>query len=60
MESRIEILDRLAIKHRTTDVVESFEDLLNFEDNLRVIIVVRLAMLEYSNQEREFFKKKEG
>lgn len=58
MESRIEILDRLAVKHRTTDVVESFEDMLNFEDNFRVIIIVRLAMDEYSKQEREFLKKK--
>jgi hypothetical protein len=56
MEARIEILDRLSKKYGKHYEVDSFEELIMYCDKLTVIIVVRLAMAEYANQERKHSK----
>ncbi len=53
MEARIEILNRLSVKYGKCFLVEDFEQLLKLCDTMTVILVVRLAMAEYSNQSRK-------
>ena len=56
MEARIEILDRLSKRYGSHFEVDNFEELIMLCDRLTVIIVVRLAMSEYANQERKYSK----
>jgi hypothetical protein len=56
MEARIEILDRLSKRYGKHIEVENFEDLIMLCDNRTIIIVVRLAMAEYANQESKHSK----
>jgi len=53
MESRIEILDRLAHKYSRNNpdcvVVDTFEQWLDFYDAEATIRLVYIAMLEYKN-----------
>lgn len=49
-ESRIEILDRLSKKYGKHFEVDTFEELIRLCDTQTVIIVTRLAMVEYERQ----------
>jgi len=49
-ESRIVILDRLSKKYGKHFEVDNFEELIRLCNTITVIMVVRLAMIEYERQ----------
>jgi len=50
MESRIEILDRLAKKHGNKDGINDFTEFIHFYSAEAVIMLTRIAMAEYARQ----------
>ncbi len=50
LESRTDILDRLAIKFGKKDNIEGFRDFIETYNYDAVIVIVRQAMAEYENQ----------
>lgn len=50
MESRIQVLDRLARKYGKRDQITSFEHFVDFYDAKAVTMLVYQAMFVYSNQ----------
>lgn len=51
MESRIQVLDRLARKYGKRDQITSFEHFVDFYDAKAVVMLVYQAMIAHSNQE---------
>jgi hypothetical protein len=53
MESRIQILDRLAIKFGKKDNISSFEEFVRFYESSAVTMLVYQAMIVHSRQEQK-------